>query len=149
MSLLRKLDDDLKSAMKASDSLKVSVLRMAKSSVKYRKIETGKEPSDDDIISVLSVMAKQRKESIEQFSKGGRPELAEKETRELAIIQAYLPEQLSPEELDKIIIGAIKESAAEGLKDIGKVMRIVMSMTKGAADGKLINQKVKETLEKT
>ena len=94
-------------------------------------------------------MAKQRKESIEQFSKGGRPELAEKETMELAIIQGYLPEQLSPEELDKIIIGAIKESAAEGLKDMGKVMRIVMSMTKGAADGKLINQRVKETLEKT
>ena len=149
MSLLRKLDDDLKSAMKASDSLKVSVLRMAKSSVKYRKIETGKEPSDDDIISVLSVMAKQRKESIEQFSKGGRPELAEKESMELAVIQGYLPEQLSPEELDKIIIGAIKESAAEGLKDIGKVMRIVMLMTKGAADGKLVNQKVKEMLEKT
>lgn len=149
MSLLRKLDDDLKSAMKASDGLKVSVLRMAKSSVKYRKIETGKEPSDDDIISVLSVMAKQRKESIEQFSKGGRPELAEKEAVELAIIQGYLPEQLSSEELDKIIIAAIKESAAEGLKDIGKVMRIVMSMTKGAADGKLINQRVRETLEKT
>jgi uncharacterized protein len=149
MSLLRKLDDDLKSAMKASDSLKVSVLRMAKSSVKYRKIETGKEPSDDDIIAVLSAMAKQRKESIEQFSKGGRPELAEKETMELAIIQGYLPEQLSPEELDKIIIGAIKESAAEGSKDIGKVMRIIMSITKGAADGKLINQRVKELLEKT
>jgi uncharacterized protein len=148
MSILRKLDDDLKSAMKASDGLKVSVLRMAKSSIKYKKIETGKEPSDDDIIAVLSALAKQRKESIEQFSKGGRPELAEKETMELAIIQGYLPEQLSHEELDKIIIRAIKESAAEGLKDIGKVMRIIMSMTKGAADGKLINQKVKETLEK-
>jgi uncharacterized protein len=149
MSLLNKLDDDLKSAMKASDGLKVSVLRMAKSSIKYRKIETGKEPSDDDIISVLSSLAKQRKESIEQFSKGGRPELAEKETRELAIIQGYLPEQLQPEELDRIIIGAIKESAAEGLKDMGKVMRIVMSATKGTADGKLINQRVKELLEKT
>jgi len=149
MSLLRKLDDDLKSAMKASDSLKVSVLRMAKSSIKYKKIETGKEPSDDDIIAVLSALAKQSKESIEQFSKGGRPELAEKETMELAIIQGYLPEQLSTEELDKIIIGAIKESAAEGLKDIGKVMRIVMLMTKGAADGKLVNQKVKEISEKT
>ena len=148
MSLLSKLDDDLKSAMKASDGLKVSVLRMAKSSIKYRKIETGKEPSDDDIIAVLSALAKQRKESIEQFSKGGRPELAEKESMELAIIQGYLPEQLLPEELDKIIIGAIKESAAEGLKDIGKVMRIVISTTKGAADGKLISQRVKEMLEK-
>lgn len=149
MSLLHKLDDDLKSAMKASESLKVSVLRMAKSSIKYKQIETGKEPSDDDIIAVLTSLAKQRKESIEQFSKGGRPELAEKETRELAIIQVYLPERLSPEELDKIIIGAIKESAADGLKDMGKVMRIVLSMTKGAADGKLINQRVKEILEKT
>jgi len=148
MSLVSKLDDDLKSAMKASDGLKVSVLRMAKSSIKYRKIETGKEPSDDDIIAVLSALAKQRKESIEQFSKGGRPELAEKESMELAIIQGYLPEQLLPEELDKIIIGAIKESAAEGLKDIGKVMRIVISTTKGAADGKLISQRVKEMLEK-
>jgi len=147
MSLLQKLDDDLKSAMKASDSLKVSVLRMAKSSIKNREIDTRKELSDDDIIHILNTLAKQRRESIEQFSKGGRQDLVEKETRELAILQSYLPEQMTSDELDRIVLEAIKESSAAGTNDIGKVMRIVMPRTKGAADGRLVSQRVKELLE--
>jgi len=147
MSLLGKLNDDLKSAMKASDSLKVSVLRMAKSSIKNREIDTRKELSDEDIIHILTTLAKQRRESIEQFSKGGRQDLAEKETQELAILQSYLPEQMTSEELDRIVLEAIKESSASGTNDIGKVMRIVMPRTKGAADGRLVNQRVKELLE--
>jgi uncharacterized protein len=147
MSLLEKLDDDLKSAMKASDSLKVSVLRMAKSAIKNRQIDLRRELSDDDIIPVLSTLAKQRRESIEQFSKGGRQDLADKETLELAILQSYLPKEMTPEELDRIVLEAIKESSAEGSKDMGKVMRLVMPRTKGAADGKLVNQRVKELLE--
>ena len=147
MPLLAKIDDDLKSAMKASDSLKVSVLRMAKAAIKNRQIDTGKELSDDDIIPVLSTLAKQRRESIEQFSKGGRQDLAEKERLELSVLQSYLPEQITPEELDRIILEAIKESSAAGAGDMGKVMRLVMPRTKGAADGKLVSQRVKELLE--
>lgn len=106
-----------------------------------------KELSDDDIISVLSTLAKQSRESIEQFSKGGRQDLVEKESLELAILQSYLPKQMTDEELDRIVLEAIKESSAAGIKDMGKVMRLVMSRTKGAADGKLVNQRVKELLE--
>ena len=149
MSLLEKIDDDLKSAMKASDSLKVSVLRMAKAAIKNKEIDIRKELSDDDIIPVLSTLAKQRRESIDQFSKGGRQDLAEKESLELAILQSYLPEQITPEELDRIVIEAIKESSAAGAKDMGKVMRLVMPRTKGSADGKLVSRRVTELLEQT
>jgi len=148
MSFLQRLDDDLKAALKASDSLKLSVLRMAKSALKYRQIDKGGVLSDEDIIAVLSALAKQRRESVALFSKGGREDLAEKERLELAILQTYLPEQMTPEELDDIISGAIKETSAEGVKDMGKVMRLAMSRVKGAADGKTVNQRVKELLEK-
>ena len=147
MSFLQKLDDDLKTALKASDSLKVSVLRMTKAALKYRQIDKGGDLSAEDVASVLSSMAKQRRESIEQFSKGGREDLAEKERMELEILRSYLPEQATPEELEGVIIEAIKETSAEGIKDMGKVMRLVMSRVKGTADGKLVSQRVKDLLE--
>lgn len=148
MSLLQKFDDDLKRALKASDSLKVSVLRLTKAALKNKQIDKGEELSDEEIISALSTLSKQRRESIELFSKGGREDLAEKERQELAILQSYLPKQLTAEELDAIITEAIKESSASGLKEIGKVMRLVMQRVKGTADGKIVNQRVKELLEK-
>jgi uncharacterized protein YqeY len=147
MSLLQKFDDDLKTALKTSDSLKVSVLRMAKAALKNRQIDKREELSEEEIISVILTLTKQRKESIEQFSKGGREDLAEKERQELSILQSYLPKQLTIEELDKVIIETIKESSAEGIKDMGKVMRLVMPRVKGAADGKIVNQRVKDLLE--
>ena len=148
MSILQKLDDDLKRALKASDSLKVSVLRLAKAALKNKQIDKGKELSDDEITSTLTTLSKQRRESIELFSKGGREDLAEKERQELALLQTYLPKQMTPEELDAIIVEAIKESSAGGLKEIGKVMRLVMQRVHGVADGKIVNQRVKEMLEK-
>jgi uncharacterized protein YqeY len=147
MPLLQRLDDDLKLAMKASEGLKVSVLRMAKSALKYRQIEKGDALSDEEVLSVLSGLSKQRRESIEQFSKGGREDLAEQERQELSILQSYLPQQLTPEEIDRIIVEAIKESSAEGIKDMGKVMRLAMPRMKGAADGKIVSQRVKDILE--
>jgi hypothetical protein len=147
MSFLKKLDDDVKTALKASESLKVSVLRMAKAALKNREIDKRGDLTEEDIVSVLSSLAKQRRESIEQFSKGGREDLAEKERQELAILQSYLPQLLPTEELDRLIIEAIQESAAVGIKDIGKVMRILMPRLKGAADGKVVNQRVRELLE--
>jgi uncharacterized protein len=149
MPLLQQLDDDLKAAMKASESLKVSVLRMAKSALKYRQIEKGDALSDEEILSVLSGLSKQRRESIEQFSKGGREDLAERERQELSMLQLYLPQQLTPEEIDHIIVEAIRETSAAGIKDMGKVMRIIIPRMKGAADGKVVSQRVKDILETT
>ena len=148
MSFLQKLDDDLKTAMKTSDAVKVSVLRMTKAALKNKQIDKQDALSDDDILSVLSSLSKQRKESIEQFLKGGREDLADKERRELSVLQEYLPKELTQEELDRIITEAIRESSAESLKDIGNVMRLVIPRTKGAADGKIVNQRVRDLLEK-
>jgi uncharacterized protein YqeY len=148
MSLQQRLDGDLKAAMKSSDSLKTSVLRMVKAAIKNKQVEKRKDLSDEEIISVISTLTKQRRESIDLFSKGGREDLAEKERQELAVLQLYLPGQLSPEDLDRIIMEAINESSAEGVKDIGKVMRLIMPRVQGAADGKVVNQRVKELLEK-
>ncbi len=103
--------------------------------------------SEEEIISVLSSMAKQRRDSIEQFAAAGRSDLAEKETKELEIVLSYLPSQLSSEELDKIIYSAIRESNASSPGDMGKVMKIVAPLTKGTADGKVVNQRVKELLK--
>ena len=148
MSLLKKLDEDLKTAMKASDNLKVSVLRMAKAAIKNKQIEMGHELSDGEVFSVFSTLAKQRRESIELFEKGGRNDLAEKEKKELSILQSYLPEQLSLAEIERIISKAILDSGASGLKDMGMVMRLIMPALKGVADGKVVNEKVKELLQK-
>lgn len=148
MSLLKKLDEDLKTAMKASDNLKVSVLRMAKAAIKNKQIEMGHELSDGEVFSVFSTLAKQRRESIELFEKGGRNDLAEKEKKELSILQSYLPEQLSLAEIESIISKAILDSGASGLKDMGMVMRLIMPALKGVADGNVVNEKVKELLQK-
>jgi len=149
MSFLQKIDDDLKAALKKSETLKVSVLRMLKAALKNRQIDKRADLSDEDILGVLSTLSKQTKESVEQFSKGGREDLAEKERQELEILQSYLPKQLTPEELDNIIDETIKEAAAAGVKDMGKVMRLLMPRVKGIADGKLVNQRVKDLLERT
>ena len=148
MSLLRRIDDDLKTSLKASDTLRVSVLRMTKAALKNRQIEKRADLSDEEIDAVLSSLAKQRREAIELFSKGGREDLAGKERQELSILQEYLPKQLAPEELDGIILAAVEETSAGGIKDLGKVMRLVMARVKGAADGKTVSQRVKETLER-
>lgn len=148
MSLLQKIDDDLKTAMKASDTVKVSVLRMAKAALKNKEIDQKDALSEDDIRSVFSSLSKRSKESIEQFAKGGREDLADKERQELSVLQTYLPQELTQEELDRIIDEAIRESSAESLKDIGNVMRLVMPRVRGAADGKVVNQRVRALLEK-
>lgn len=147
MSLLKRFDNDLREALKASESAKVSVLRMVKAAAKNKQIEKGRELTDDEIVSVLSSMVKQGRESIEQFTKGGRMDLARNEEREVAILQAYMPQQLSHDELDRIILDAIQEASARTPQDMGKVMRVLMPRVKGVADGKYVNQRVKELLE--
>ncbi len=143
----QRVDAELKEALKSRNELKLSVLRMLKASLKNKEIEKMGPLSNEEVVSVLSSMAKQRRDSIEQFAAAGRSDLAEKETKELEIVLSYLPSQLSSEELDKIIYSAIRESNASSPGDMGKVMKIVAPLTKGTADGKVVNQRVKELLK--
>jgi len=147
MSLLRRFDDDLKQALKAAERSKVSVIRMVKAAVKNAQIEKGRELTDEEIISVLFAMAKQRRESIEQFTRGSRADLVRNEEQELGILQSYMPQQLGNDEIERMIHDAIRESSAAGAQDMGKVMRILMPRIKGLADGKYVNQRVRELLE--
>lgn len=152
MDLLKKINEDLVVSMKSrADELKVSTLRMMKSSIKNAEIaKRGKgELTEEDILGVLSTMVKQRKESVEQYLKANRNDLAEKENKEISIIQAYLPEQLSPENVDEIIKSTIQEAGITGMKDMGRLMKELMPKIKGKADGKLVSQRAKEILEKT
>ena len=147
MSLVERFNNDLKEAMKASQALRVSVLRMTKAAAKNRQIEKGRDLTDEEIVDVLASMVKQRRDSVEQYTKAVRTDLAAKEEEEIAILQTYMPAQLGAEELDRIIREAIAESSAAGPQDMGKVMRVLMPKVKGLADGKYVNQRVKELLE--
>lgn len=145
-SLKQRIDQDTKEALKNRDSLRLNVLRMLKSEIKYKEIELGSELSDDEVISVLSSSVKKRKDSIQQFEKGGRDDLASKEKAELELVLKYLPEQLTEEELSQIINQAIKETNAIGSSDLGKVMKQVMPKVRGRAVGKKVNQMVSSQL---
>lgn len=143
---IEKFDAELKEALKSKDDLKVSVIRMIKASLKNKSIEKMGTLTNDDILSVLSTLAKQRRESIKQFTSAGRTDLAEKEKKELEIVQSYLPKHLSLQEIDEIISSAIKECNASSPSDMGKVMKIVIPKIKGAADGRVVSERVKELL---
>jgi len=149
MSLKEKIDADLKDAMRSRNELSTSVLRMLKSQVKYKEVEPGAHALDDaGITQVILTQIKQRRDSAEQFKSGGRPELAEKEEKEIAILQGYLPQQLSPEQLTAEVQAAITESGAKGPKDMGAVMKAVMPKVQGRAEGKAISEAVKTQLAK-
>jgi uncharacterized protein YqeY len=152
MSIKSKLDEDLKAAMKARDALRLNCLRMLKSKILEKEVELRVKRgvdyllSDDEVIEVASSYAKQRRDSIESYRKGGREDLAAKEEAELAIIEDYLPQQLSREEIEEIVRRAIEESGAASIKDMGAVMKVVMPQVKGRADGKAVNQIVRDEL---
>lgn len=146
MSLLEQLDADLKVALKSRDDLRVSVIRMVKASLKNKAIDKMAELTPDDVLSVLSSLCKQRRESIDQFTAAGRRDLADRETRELQILTAYLPRQLSEQEIDRLVRESITECSAASAGDIGKVMKCLMPKLKGQADGKIVNQRVKDLL---
>ncbi|NPA15621.1 MAG: GatB/YqeY domain-containing protein [Deferribacteres bacterium] len=146
MGVKEKIMADMKEAMKAKDMAKVSTLRLLLSEIKNKEIDKKGELSDEEIYALIQKAVKQRKESIEQYKSAGREDLVQKEEAELKILEAYLPEQLSEEELEKIIDEAIKEAEAATMKDMGKVMRLVMPRVKGRADGKVVNEMVKRKL---
>ncbi len=146
-SIAERLLDDLKKALKAGDKDTLSAIRMIKAAIKNKEIEKRSPLTNEEICKVLLSQVRQRKDSIEQFSKGGRQDLVEKEERELSIVQSYLPPQLSEEEVRELIHEAVKETDARSLKDMGKVMKCVMKKAEGQIDGKLVSALVKEALE--
>ncbi|APF18343.1 GatB/YqeY domain-containing protein [Caldithrix abyssi] len=147
MNLENKILQDLKEAMKSGDRFKVETLRGLIAQIKDEKIKLRpKEIEEKDVLTVLNRAVKRRKEAIELYKQGDRPELAEKEQKELEIIQQYLPEQLSRDEILKFIEQAIAEVQAASIKDMGKVMGAVMKKVQGKADGKEVQQLVRERL---
>ncbi len=147
MSVFEKIENDLKESLRSGDKIRVSILRMVKSDVKNREIEKGGPLNDEDIQAILRSFSKKARESIDQFTKAGRDELAEKEKAELVVIQEYLPRQLGEEDVRKTVRDVIDETGAAGVKDMGRVMKAVMAKLKGQADGRLVNNLVKEALE--
>lgn len=141
MGLYKRIEEDLKTALRAGDTLKLSVLRMLSSAIKTFAIDKNlKEPENSDILQIVQKQAREHKESISQFEKGSRKDLADKEARELVILESYLPEQLSAEELTRIVKEAITATGAVTKADMGKVMKAVMEKVKGRTDGKTVNQ---------
>jgi uncharacterized protein YqeY len=146
MTFKNKLDQEMILAAKATDKIRLSALRLLKNGLHNREIDLKRELNEAEFFQLLSGMVKQRKDSIEQFEKGGRPDLVEKEEAELKVIREFMPEQMSETELDDLIAEAIRETGAAGVRDMGKVMKVLMPKVTGKADGKLVGDKVKARL---
>lgn len=147
MSLLERLNNDMKEAMKSKEKDKLSVIRMIKASLQNEGIKLGKkELSEEEELTVLSREVKQRKDSLQEFEKAGREDLVEKIRTELQYVEAYLPKQLSEEELSEIVKETIFETGAASKADMGKVMAAIMPKVKGKADGSLVNKLVQQHL---
>lgn len=146
MSLQEKLAEDQNTALKGGDQVTLSTLRLLRSAIHYAEVERRSPLDDDGILSVIAKQVKQRRESIEEFTKGNRPDLAEKELSELTVLQRYLPPQASREEVEAVARQVIQETGASRRQDMGKVMPQVVSRLKGKADGRLISQVVQELL---
>jgi uncharacterized protein YqeY len=141
--------DDMKEAMRSGDSDRLSVVRLLRSTIKNKEIEKGKgqKLTEEEILQVIASAVKQRKESIELFEKGGRQDLVEKEKKEMAILQSYLPQQISDEELRTKVKEAIVQSGASDVKQMGKVMKILVPQLVGRAEGDSISRMVRACLE--
>jgi len=146
MSLEERVADEMKQAMKAGDKLRLSAIRMIRSALKNKEIELRRKLEDEDVVKAIQVMVRKSEESVEQFQAGGRMDLVEKEKKEMEVLKSFLPQLLSQEEILKIIDQSIQETQASSLKDIGKVMKSVLAKVGGKADGRLVNQLVKEKL---
>jgi uncharacterized protein len=147
MSLTKQIVADLTSAMKAQDANRTSTLRMVKAAMMNRQIEKGSELDDDEMQKLLRSLVKQRRDSIEQYEKAGRQELVDKEKAEIDVIEVYLPQAASREEIEQAVAAAITETGATSMKDMGKVMKTVQTALAGKnADGRLISEVVKAKL---
>jgi uncharacterized protein YqeY len=140
MSLYEKITDDLKEAMKAKDLLRISCIRMLKTSLKHKQAERGEILRDEEIQSLISSLIRKGREAAEEFRKGGREDLAVKEEGEVAILYGYLPDQIKPDEIERVLKEVISELSPDGLKDLGKVMKAAMNRIAGRAQGKEVNE---------
>ena len=147
MTLKEKLQEDLKTAMKNKDTVRLSVIRLAKAAVMNLEIARGHQLNDEEVIEVLAKEVKQRNDSLVEFEKAGRKDLVENLQKEIQIVQEYLPAQLSEAEVRKLIEEVIAEVGATSKKDMNKVMPVLMPKVKGRADGKLVNQIVNSLLQ--
>jgi hypothetical protein len=146
MALKDRIDADLKAAMREKDAPRLSVVRMLKSAIKYREIELMKPLDDAGIEGVVATEIKRRRDSVEQYRAGKREDLATKEEAEIAVLQGYLPQQLSADEIAAKVDAAIAQSGAVGPKDMGTVMKLLMPEVQGRADGKVVSELVKQKL---
>ena len=147
MTLIERLNEDMKQAMKSQDKFRLSVIRMIRSSIKNIEIDQRRTLDDGEVIDILSREIKQRKDALQEFEKAGRSDLVESAQAEIAIISEYLPKQLTEEELQSIIQETIREVGASSKADLGKVMSALMPRIKGRADGKLVNRLVQQQLQ--
>jgi uncharacterized protein YqeY len=147
MALMQKISEDMTAAMRNRDQARLAPLRMAKAALMNREVEKGRALDDAEGQQVIVSLIKQRRDSAEQFAKGGRPELAARETAEIAVLEQYLPPPLDPAEIDRAVDEAVRETAATSGKDLGKVMKVVMTKLAGrGADGRAINEAVRRRL---
>ncbi|PIR70545.1 MAG: glutamyl-tRNA amidotransferase [Candidatus Niyogibacteria bacterium CG10_big_fil_rev_8_21_14_0_10_42_19] len=149
--LKEKIESDIKDAMRAKDSLRLSVLRMLMSAVKNKEIDLRKKEdglADEEVLEVMRYEVKKRKDSIEEFKKGERLDLAEKEAKELEILTAYLPPEISDQEISRIVEEGLRESGASGSEDFGKAMKVIMPVLKGKASGDRISAILRDKLGK-
>ncbi|UUZ85503.1 GatB/YqeY domain-containing protein [Paenibacillus sp. P26] len=146
MSLGDRLNEDMKLAMKSQDKFKLSVIRMVRAAIKNIEIDQRKTLDDQEVLDVLNREIKQRKDSLQEFEKAGRDDLAENLKAEIAILMEYMPQQLSEEEVKAIVQQTIQEVGASSKADMGKVMGALMPKVKGRADGKVVNQFVQQLL---
>jgi uncharacterized protein YqeY len=146
MGLQEQIDTDIKNALKAGAKEKVSTLRMLSAALKNRQIDKRAPLTENEVLEAVRSLIKQRRDSVDQFAKGGRQDLVDKETAEIAFLEVYLPQQLSREEVEKLVREAIAQSGAQGGKDMGKVMKTLVPLVGGRADGKLVSELVKSAL---
>ena len=147
MSLQERLAYELKNAMKNKDQLRKNVITMIRADIKQIEVDKRVELTDEEVIEIISKQAKQRKDSIEEFKKGGREDLVEQAAQEVDVLMEYLPEQLSEEEIETIIKEVIADIGATSMKDMGKIMATAMPKLKGRTDGKVVNQIVRKILQ--
>ena len=149
MSLKERIISDMTAAMKSRDAARTSTLRMVKAAVMNREIEKGGELTDEEMKGALQSLVKQRRDSVEQYEKGGRPELADKERAEIEVIEAYLPQAASREEIEEAVDQSISETGATSIRDMGKVMKAARArLAERSADGRVVSEIVKAKLNK-
>ena len=146
--LVERIDADMKDAARAKEARRLGTLRLLKSQMKYREIEKAKPLDDADVVAVIGSMIKQWKDSAAQYAAGGRPELAANENAEIVILEAYLPRQLTDEELTNLVQESVAASGAKGARDMGAVMKVLMPKIAGRAEGKRVSDAVRGALSK-